>query len=61
MDQRLVAVRAKKKMANVGSLRHCLCDLGLSQLPQRDMPRGFVQYAKVGEVDADLENLFLHR
>jgi hypothetical protein len=38
-------------MANVGSSRHCLCDLGISQPPQRDMPRDFVRYAKVGEVD----------
>jgi hypothetical protein len=61
-------VREKNKMANVGSSHHCLCDLGISQPPKRDMPRGFARYAKVGEVDADslqnppdLENLFLHR
>jgi hypothetical protein len=56
-------------MANVGRSRHCLCDLGISQPPQRDMQRDFAQYAKVGEVDADaemqnpadLENLFLHQ
>jgi hypothetical protein len=34
-----VAVRAKNKMANVGSLCHCLCDLGISQPPQHDMPK----------------------
>jgi hypothetical protein len=68
MDHRLVAVREKNNMANVGSSRHCLCDLGISQPPQRKMPRDFARYAKVGEVDAesqqnppDLENLFLHR
>jgi hypothetical protein len=53
MDHRLVAVCAKNKMANVGSSRHCLCDLGISQPPQRDMPRDFARYAKVGEVDAE--------
>jgi hypothetical protein len=53
MDHRLVVVRAKNKMANVGSSRHCLCDLGISQPPQRDMPRDFVQCVKVGEVDAE--------
>jgi hypothetical protein len=46
-----VAVRAKNKMANVGSSRHCLCNLGISQPPQHDMPREFAQYAKFGEVD----------
>jgi hypothetical protein len=68
MDQRLVSVRAKIKMANVGSSRHCLCDLGISQPPQRDMPRDFARYAKVGEVGAkslqnlpDLDFLVLHR
>jgi hypothetical protein len=53
MDHRLVAVRAKNKMANVGSSCHCLCDLGISQPPQGDMPRDFARYAKVGEVDAE--------
>jgi hypothetical protein len=53
MDQRLVAVRAINAMANVGSSRHCLCDLGISQPPQRDMPRDFARYAKVGEVDPE--------
>jgi hypothetical protein len=37
-------------MANVGSLLHCLCDLGISQAPQCDLPKDFVQFAKVGEV-----------
>jgi hypothetical protein len=53
MDHRLVAVHAKNNMANVGSSRHCLCDLGISQPPQREMPRDFARYAKVGEVDAE--------
>jgi hypothetical protein len=53
MDNRLVAVCAKNKMANVGSSRHCLCDLGKSQPPQRDMKRDFARYAKVGEVNAE--------
>jgi hypothetical protein len=68
IDHRLVAVRTKNKMVNVGSLHYCLCDLGISQPPQHDMPRDFARYAKVGEVDTeasqnppDLENLFLHR
>jgi hypothetical protein len=45
MDHGLVAVRAKNKMANVGSSRHCLRDLGILQPPQRDMPRNFARYA----------------
>jgi hypothetical protein len=49
MDHRLVAVRAKNKMVNVGSSRHCFCDLDILQLPQRDMPRDFARYAKVGK------------
>jgi hypothetical protein len=48
-----VAVRAKNSMANVGSSRQCLCDLGISQPPQRDMPRDLVRYVKVREVDAE--------
>jgi hypothetical protein len=52
-DHKLVAVRAKHNMANVGSSRHCLCDLGISQPPQCAMPRDFALYAKVGEVDAE--------
>jgi hypothetical protein len=60
MDHRLVEVCAKNKTANVGSSRHCLYDLGISQRPQRDMPRDFARYAKVGEVDAEpsLEPVF---
>jgi hypothetical protein len=53
MDHRHMAVRAKNKMANVGSSRHCLCDLGILQPPQRDMPRDFARYAKVREVDTE--------
>jgi hypothetical protein len=48
-----VAVRAKNKMANVGSSRHCLYDHGISQPPQRHMPRDCARYAKVREVDAE--------
>jgi hypothetical protein len=48
-----VAVGAKNKTVNVGSSGHCLCDLGISQPPQRDMPRDFAQYAKVEEVGAE--------
>jgi hypothetical protein len=32
MDHRLAAVPAKNKMANVGSSRHCLCDLVMENL-----------------------------
>jgi hypothetical protein len=39
MDHRLVAVRATNKTANVGSSRHCLCNLAISQPPQSNMPR----------------------
>jgi hypothetical protein len=53
MDHRLAAVCAKNKMANVRSLPHCLCDLGISQPPQRNMPRDFARYAKVGEVGTE--------
>jgi hypothetical protein len=52
MDHRLVAVRAKNKMANVGSLRHCLCNLDISQPPQHNMPGDLAQYAKVRDVEA---------
>jgi hypothetical protein len=53
IDGQLVAVRTKNKIVNVGSSRHCFCDLGISQLPQWDMPRDFARYAKVREVDAE--------
>jgi hypothetical protein len=43
----------KNKMANVSSSGHCLCDLGILQPLQRDMPRDFARYAKVGEVDPE--------
>jgi hypothetical protein len=39
MDQRLVAVRPKNKMASVGSLRNGCATIGRSQLSQRNMPR----------------------
>jgi hypothetical protein len=45
MDHRLVAVHEKNKMANVGSSRHFLCDLGID--------RDFARNVKVGEVDAE--------
>jgi hypothetical protein len=51
-QQQKMDVCAKNKMANVGSLRHRLCDLGISQPSQRDMRGDFARYSKVGEVDA---------
>jgi hypothetical protein len=53
MDHKLMEVHAINKMANAGSSCHCLGDLGISQPPQRDMPRDFARYVKVGEVDAE--------
>jgi hypothetical protein len=49
MDHRLVADLTKNKMANVGSLRHCLSDLSISPTPQRDMPRDFAKSTGSGE------------
>jgi hypothetical protein len=46
MYHRLVAVREKNKMASVGSSRKSLPS-------QRDVPRDFERYARVGEVGAE--------
>jgi hypothetical protein len=65
MDHSLVAVRAKNKMANVGSSRHCLCDLGLSLPPERQYAKGLCTMCQSRGIrqqnPPDLENLFLHR
>jgi hypothetical protein len=53
MDHRLLAVLAKSKMPNVGSLRNGCTTTGISRPSQRDMPTDVARYATVGEVDAE--------
>jgi hypothetical protein len=53
MDHRLVAVRTKKKnLARIGSSHNGCATIGILQPSQRDMPKDFVLYATVGEVEA---------
>jgi hypothetical protein len=68
MDNRHLAVRAKNKMPNVGSLCNGWATIGISLPSLRDVPRDFVRYATVREVEAEswqnplyLENQNLHR
>jgi hypothetical protein len=53
MNQRLVAVRAKNKMVNVGRSLNGCATIGISQPSHDYMPRDFAQYARVGEVQAE--------
>jgi hypothetical protein len=53
MDNRLLSVHEKNKMANVGSSHNGCAKLGTQQPSQRDMPRDFAQYATIGEVEAE--------
>jgi hypothetical protein len=54
MDQRLVAVCAKKKMECVDTSRNGCATIGMSQPAQCDIPRDFAWYATVREVEAEL-------
>jgi hypothetical protein len=49
MDNRLLAVRAKNKMASVGSLRNGNAEIGIPQPSLRDVLSDFTKYATVGE------------
>jgi hypothetical protein len=53
MDHRLLAVRAKNKMASVGSLQNGCATIGILQPSHRHMPSDFAQYAPVMEIEAE--------
>jgi hypothetical protein len=62
MDHRHVAIGAKNKLVNVGSLRNGCATIGISQPSQRDMPRD--KYELEAESSQSLPNpanQFLHR
>jgi hypothetical protein len=68
MIHKLLAFRAKNKIASVGSARNDCVTIGILQPSQHNMPRDFARYATVGEVEAELkqyplylENQFLHQ
>jgi hypothetical protein len=53
MDHRLLPVCTKNKMAGVSSSRNGCATPKILQPSQRDMPRDFVRYATVEEVEAE--------